>query len=73
MLAKLKFTTKVQQKIKFLRLKIMCLRVSYKKKLKILKKFGILKITEEKSRIRSWIRIRILYSEVRIQRSGVCQ
>jgi hypothetical protein len=32
MLAKLNFNTKFEQKIKFLRLKIMCLRESYKKK-----------------------------------------
>jgi hypothetical protein len=35
----------------------MCLRVSYKKKYEENKKFCILKITEERSRIRSWIRI----------------
>jgi hypothetical protein len=51
-LAKQDFNTKYKQKIKFLRLKIMCLWLSYKKK--ILEKifFCILKVTEERSRIR---------------------
>ncbi len=41
---KIKFNTKFYQKIKFLRLKIMCLRVSYQKKIrKKLKKFASLK------------------------------
>jgi hypothetical protein len=46
----------------------MCLRVSYKKK----NFFGIFKVTEERSRIRSRIRNRILKSEIRIHgnRSG---
>ncbi len=37
----------------------MCLQVSYKKKTWINFFFGILKVLEERSRIRSWIRIRI--------------
>jgi hypothetical protein len=38
----------------------MCLRKSYKKKIrkKKEKKISILKVTEERSRIRCWIRIR---------------
>jgi hypothetical protein len=39
-------------------LKIMCLRVSFKKKIGIFF-FCILKVTEERSRILSWIRIQI--------------
>jgi hypothetical protein len=45
--------------MKFLRLKIMCLQVSYKKKYEEKNTFiCILEVTEERSRIRSWIRIR---------------
>ncbi len=39
------------------RMKITCLRVSYKKKKNFL--FFILKVTEKRSRIRSWTRIPI--------------
>jgi hypothetical protein len=56
MLAK-NFNTKFLQKIKFLRLKILCLRVSYCKRKKYEKKFILLQFTEERSRIRSWIRM----------------
>ncbi len=49
------------QKIKFLRLKIMCVWVSYKKNMKKINFFFILEVTEERSRIR------IHSSEERIQ------
>jgi hypothetical protein len=54
LLEKQDFNTKLSQKIKFLRLKIMCLWLSYKKKYGKKFFFGILKVTEEKSRIRNW-------------------
>jgi hypothetical protein len=47
---------KCLQKIKFLRLKILYLRVSYKKNYGNFVIFCILKVTEERSQIRSWIR-----------------
>jgi hypothetical protein len=64
MLAK-KIVTKMCRNLS---LKIMCLLVSYKKKVI----FGILKVTEERSQIQSWIRIQIWIhkSEVRIRGSG---
>jgi hypothetical protein len=46
------FNTKFSQKNQFLRLQLMCLQVSKTF-------FCILKVTEERSRIQSWIRIRI--------------
>ncbi len=45
----------------------MCLRVSYEKKYGKKFFFSILEVSEEMSRIRSWIRIR--QSEVKIQMS----
>jgi hypothetical protein len=57
MLAKQNLTQNFSKKSKFLRLKILGLRVSYKKKIRIF--FCILKVTEE----RSWIRVRIHYLE----------
>jgi hypothetical protein len=46
----------------------MCLRVSYQKKYEE-KKICVLKVTEERSRIRSWIRIH--QSEIRIHQSEI--
>jgi hypothetical protein len=66
MLAKYNFITIFQQKIKFVRLKIMWLCISYKKKNR--KKFlgGILEVIEERSRIliRIWNRIRTNMSRI---------
>jgi hypothetical protein len=46
----------------------MCLRVSYKKKYEEKKSYlRVLKVTEERSRIRSWIWFWIRYSQVRIR------
>jgi hypothetical protein len=49
---------------------MMCLWASYKKKYGKNIFFCILKTIEERSRIWSWIRIRIQLSEVRIRGSG---
>ena len=74
MFAKLDFTTKVEKKIKFLRLKMMCLWASYKKKIwKQQNVFCILKINEERSRIRSCFWIWIHWSEIRIRGPGSAQ
>ncbi len=51
------FNTKLYQKLKFLGLKIMDLWVTYWKKYEKNYLFCILKVTEERSRTRGWIRI----------------
>ncbi len=59
MLDKIEFYYKILAKIKFLRLTMMYLWISYKKNLKKIIFFTSFKVIEERSRIRSWIRIRI--------------